>query len=288
MKPLFALILLLTFFQPTISRGKEAILWPYFSYPPMFIVEKEQVSGYAADIFNIISRELPEYDHRLIDAPPKRIFDNLKNGLPYCAIGPAKTPDRERYLAYSLPVRLALPDVIVMRESDARKMGWIDSAALIDLLSNRELVMGHVRGSSSGNDIDTIIEKYGDQTQKVVLSGTNALDRLMKMLVEKRIDWLIWDPLSIQYHRVKHQSKIEIAALAIQESSSTYVYGYIVCPKNKWGKTIITKIDTVLRKEVPTDSFYGFFTPWIPDSLQTTFRKLYQDYMIDPLHPKTQ
>ncbi|MBU2510703.1 transporter substrate-binding domain-containing protein [bacterium] len=274
---LFTLVGLFT----DLVQAKDTIFWPYFDYPPLFIVENGGVSGYGIDVLNLIKEELTEYDHKLISAAPKRIFENMKFGKNYCAVGPSKTEEREEYLYYSLPFRAVFPDMVIMRKQNAVNMGLTKEASLKDLLLNKNLVMGHINATSSDSFADGIIKKYGGSTRKETLSGSDSIQNLVQMLHSKRIDWFIWDPASILFYEKRLETSKELTALSVIEQNIPVALGYITCPKNDWGQIIIKRVNRVLIQEIPTEQYFNFFTPWVHDNQMESFRSIFKKYLID-------
>ncbi len=270
-----------------ITHAKETIFWPYFNYPPLFIIEGDAVSGYGIDILNLLREKLVEYDHKLIPASPKRMFENMKFEKSYCAVGPAKTKERREYLHYSLPIRVTFPDMVIMRKQSTIEMGIAGKVLLKDLLLNEDLTLGHIRSASSDPLVDRIIKNHGVETRMQILSGANAMQHLVQMLYSKRVDWFIWDPASIRFYEKSLGGAEELTALSIKELTIPAALGYITCPKNDWGKHIIERIDKILVKEIPTERYFSFFSPWIHVDQMESYRSIFKDYLVAAVN-KTQ
>ncbi len=262
-------------------HAKSTIIWPYFSYPPMFIVEGEKLSGYGIDVLDVIMKNMPEYNHKYISAAPSRIFQNLKHGKNYCAFGATRTPEREKYIHFSRPARLVISDMIIIRKADSTRLISDLKISLKTLLLNPDLIMGTTANASFGLTLDRVIQKYGTQTNIESLSGSDTNEQLIQMLVRKRIDWFIWDPVSVLMLAKKLNLSRDLIMVAIKETREFGILGYVVCPKNEWGSAVIKKVDQILRREVGTDKFYQLFTPWVPVNLRAEYKQHYQRLMID-------
>ena len=247
----------------------------------MFIVEGEKLSGYGIDVIDVITRNMPEYNHKYISAAPSRIFQNIKHGQNYCAFGATKTPDREKYIHFSRPARLVISDMITIRKADSTRLITDSKISLKNLLLNPDLIMGTTANASFGETLDLVIQQYGSQTHIVSLSGSDTSEQLIQMLVRKRIDWFIWDPVSVLMLSKKLNLSDDLIVVPVKETREFGVLGYVCCPKNEWGAAVIKKIDRILLREVGTDKFYKLFTPWVPVNLRAEYKKHYQRLMID-------
>lgn len=276
---LIAFIVIIPFMNGHSETSKETIIWPYFSYPPMYIVEGKTVKGFGGDIMHLLMNQLTEYHHIPVNAPPVRIFKNIEHGEQYCAIGLVKTPDRERYMHFSRPCRVALPDVVIIRTSDRDRFNATHNISLRRLLQNRDLVMGNIRDASFGPEIDALIARFGKAAKTEQLSGTEATHGLLKMLVSKRTDWFIWDPTSILIVAKKLNLTDQFLMFPIREAKPSISVGYVACPKNEWGRKVIRRIDEVLRRETKTEQYLGYFTPWIPENLLPLFKQEFKRVM---------
>ncbi len=145
----------------------------------MFIVEGENLSGCGIDVLDVIPKNMPAYDHKYISAAPSRIFQNIKHGQNYCALGATKTPEREKHIHFARPARLVISDMIVIRKSDSTNL----------LLLNPDLIMGTTANTSFGLILDRVVQKHGTQTKIESLSGYDTSKQLIQMLVGKRSDW---------------------------------------------------------------------------------------------------
>lgn len=258
------------------------INWLYFHYPPLYNIEDEKISGYGMHVQQIISNHMPEYAHIMVQAQPARVFEELKKGGNYIAYGPAKTPEREKYLYYSLPCRLVFTDCAVMNKDKAQQYLIGTRISLQKLLADKNLIMGHTKEASYGNTIDGILKNHKNTFKQEIITGEESEIRQLKMLKVARIDWMIWDPLALKifFKDLEMQKHFEI--YEIYEQKHIFVYAYIVAPKNLWGKQVIIKINTILKAVIPTEEFYFGLSKWVPNELEPSFRKGYEEFIVKP------
>ncbi len=279
-------ILIVSLMTPVLnSQAEEKIIyWPYFSYPPMFIIEGNELSGNGINIQDYLIRNMPEYTHKRISASPKRMFENLKHGANYCVVGALKTPDRETFMHYSYPCRVSFYPMIVIRSKDKTLDSADKTLSLNQLLGNKDLVFGNIDGIKYGEEINHLIAKNNAEenlNRIEMVSGPDALMQLLTMLVNGRIDYFIAEPTTMQYF-IKNEPELEdkITFMQINEQSQVAAAGYVTCPKNEWGKTIINRINKILHQAVTTDEFYSLALPWIKEDFLDEYRKQYNRLLL--------
>ncbi len=278
MRKLVRLVALMTILSvPYELLAKDTINWAYFSYPPLYIVERGKVSGIGIDIQNLLWQNMPEYEHQRIETSVQRMFENMKHGQNYCVIGPLKTPEREEFLHYSIPCRLDIPDMLAIRKEDKQKLGIGLDVSLEELMQSNRFIFGNQKGISHGK-LDAVIKKYEGKQNIVFVSGSEPDDQLLNMLAAKRIDGLI----TSYYTLKKFGFYDKVTLIPIREYGDMPMIGYITCPKNEWGKQVIEKIDAALRKEIPTERYLQCYLPYIDQNMVPEFRKRFEEYILKP------
>ncbi|THB76249.1 MAG: hypothetical protein D3926_18175 [Desulfobacteraceae bacterium] len=278
----FSLVFVLALALGTHIRAEE-IRWPYFQYPPLYTIDQEgNVSGYGVHVQKIISRHMPGYTHKMVLAQPARIFADYKNGERYLAYGPVKTPERETYMVFSLPCRLVFTDGVIMDANRAQQYLQGAKISLEKLLSDPQMIMGHSKDASYGQEIDGILKKYEGRFQQEVVTGEESEFRQIKMIQSGRIDWMIWDPLGVVPLLNKADPDHKLGIYEIAEKKNTLVFAHITAPKNEWGIQMIRRINRILKQVVGTDEFYRGLSRWVPDDLQAAYRQGYEELIIKP------
>ncbi len=149
-------------------------------------------------------------------------------------------------------------------------------------MGDEQLIMGHSKGASYGNNLDNIIKEYADKTKQEVITGEESEIRQVKMIQVGRIDWIIWDPLALELLLKKEGMQKNYGVYEIHEKEDTFIYAHIAVPKNEWGKKMINRINLILKQSIPTDEFYNGLAEWVPDELKASFRKGYEELLIQP------
>ncbi|WP_320176047.1 transporter substrate-binding domain-containing protein [Maridesulfovibrio sp.] len=126
-----------------------------------------------------------------ISMPSKRILHTLKKGGPFASIGWFKTPEREEYAKFSLPIYENKPILVLLRKEDREQFSKYNT--LEELLKQSKYKTGLIAGHSMGGYIDYLLTKHPQAFH--ALSGTTQ--QLVRMLYDKRIDFCLLAPVEI-------------------------------------------------------------------------------------------
>ena len=280
-KILIIILLVLATICP--ATGKETIIWPYLCFKPVYICQDETlVDGSGYHILNLMWENLADYDHEPILMPIQRILEFAKKGKHQLFYGLYKTPEREKFLYFSLPCRISTPTYVVVRKEDLPKFGHRRQVSLQALLENKNLTFLHLKSISFGKGIDELLEKYkGGENILTEYDTENLIKKSLKLLMAGRIDYMLSvDGTRFDASDLGVQDKI--AFISIKEQNH-YDIGYIAAPKTEWGKALIDRINKVLKQEVPKESFFRYFTPLVDEAMVPTLRKYYEQNMVQPV-----
>ena len=264
------------------ADAKEKITWPYICFYPIYICENDKlVGGAGLEIYNLIWENMPEYNHEIVLLPVKRMLEEFKHGKHNLFWGFYKTPEREKYLYYSIPCRISTPTMVVIRKDDLQRFGGGETLSLKALLDDKALRFLIFDSISFGSGVDELLKEYekaGNVYTEYRTDKTNqhALD----LLIKKRIDYFL--KLNGTSHIASEMGIAEQVVLIPIREQKDYKVGYIVAPKNEWGKQMIKKVNQVLRKQIPTETFFQFFTPLVSDNLVPELRQQFKELIVKP------
>lgn len=277
---LTAFLLGLVFFET--SHGKEKITWPYLCYYPLYICEnKRVVAGAGWDILNLMWQNMPEYEHEAVLRPVKRILKDMKDGKHYLFYGLYKTPEREKYVYFSLPCRISTPTMVVTRKEDFKKFGTGTSVSLKSLLEDKHLRFLMFSDISFGGGTDELLKTHGKAENVYTEYRTDKMNQYaLELLLKKRIDYFL--ALNGTRHRAGELGMSdEIVFIPIQEQED-YKVGYITAPKNAWGKQMIQKVNQVLKKQVSTEYFFNLFKPLVTENMVSELQRQFNRLIVEP------
>lgn len=279
--PMIVALVFICFFCNT-ACAKDKIIWPYVCFKPLYICQGDQLTdGAGFHVIELMKRGLSQYDHELLQMPIKRILESAKNGEKILFYGLYKTPERANFLEYSLPCRISTPKYIVIRKDNLQLFGGVQKVSIEKLFKDQSKTFLYLKSISFGNGIDDLLEKYKDGSNFLTeYDTTNMSVKSLKLLLNKRVDYM----LSLDgtgYDARQSGLDEKIVYLPIEEQNH-YDVGYIVAPKNSWGKEVIEKVDAVLKKEIPKKSFFQYFAPLVGREMLPELRKQYESQILAP------
>jgi len=261
--------------------AKDTIIFQYSCMPPYFICEENDVSGILIDIENLIMNHLPEYELKRIKANIGRKMQNMKTDGPFCASSIIKTEERERFLAFSLPIFISPPQVLFMRHETWKALGQTRVLSLTDILKDRTLKLGITSRRIYGPELDPIIRQNHGKPHIHTFNSPDYTRQLMELLLARRIDYAISTPFEVEYIKRRMNIDEEIAIVSIQEKT-TYILAHIACPKTEWGVELINKINPVIRKISSSPPYFEIFEPWIGKDRTPEYRKEFLRLIANP------
>lgn len=276
----FSIFLSLVFSIPGFC--KETMIWPYICYKPIYICQGNQlVGGIGFNVINQIQKELPDYEHKTMLMPVKRILEFAKQGEHQIFYGFYKTPEREKFLRYSLPCRISIPTFIVIRKTDYHLFNNGKPISLKKLLKTQEHTFLAFKSISFGKGIDELLYDLDKKENITTLDDTTEMGpKSLKMLINNRVDFFL--SLDSTVYDIRQLNLTDkVAYLPIIEQS-TYETGYITAPKNAWGDKIINQVNKVLRKIVVTDEFFNFFKPLVNQDMVPSLKAEFEKKIIQP------
>jgi polar amino acid transport system substrate-binding protein len=188
LKRILVLMCCMTLFCPVRAGSAENLDIFYFEYPPYYHqLENQEASGIIIDIARQVFAAA-QVEPTFSFVPAKRILHELQSGRPGASLGWFKTPEREEFALFSLPIYINRPvGVFFLRENESRFSPY---STLEGVLQSGQFVLGRVQGFSEGPELDAMLEKYKDKTVQVAADSV----RLLKMLESRRCDFMLVAP----------------------------------------------------------------------------------------------
>jgi polar amino acid transport system substrate-binding protein len=188
LKRLLVLLCSLILFCAARSGNAESLDVFYFEYPPYYHqLENQEASGIIVDLARRIFAAA-QVEPAFSFVPAKRILHELQGGRPAASLGWFKTPEREQFALFSLPIYVNRPvEVFFLREDESRFRPY---STLEGMLQSGQFVFGRVQGFSEGPHLDTMLEKYRNKTVQVATDSV----RLLKMIEARRCDFMLVAP----------------------------------------------------------------------------------------------
>ena len=237
---------------------------------------KKIVGGELGLQLKMLQKSLIDYEHINKEMPWNRFFSLLKKGDPVCHAMAAKNTEREAFGQFSIPISVSFPNQIIMRKETIAQLGFPESLSLVQLMQNQQLKGLLIKGRSYSHEIDKLLEKHEKKSNiiRVVIDEHTNL----KMLAKKRMDYVLEFPFVVTNitNTLLPELKDKFGTIPIT-GISLYEYTYVVCPKNKWGKMVISKINDSLKELQPTQAFRNTLKESYSGENLRKIQKIYDD-----------
>jgi uncharacterized protein (TIGR02285 family) len=266
-------------FMCSICHAKQTITWYHADFPPAFILHgKDKGKGYCDRMERDVADLLTGYEHRFAESNYKRIVISLREGRNICCASIYKTPEREKFSAYSDPLFIGLSNgVIIPKEQVDQYEKYLTPDGSLDLNSlitqEQSIRIGVIAGRNYGPSVEEVIAPFR-KTDKIDERSGNDSKGLLLKLREKRVHMILALPMEIAY--IVRQAGMEgnrFLFFPIKDGIQ-YTTSHMACPDNDWGREVIDKINVIIRKKRPV--FAKYYRDWLDESGAKTYSTLVQ------------
>lgn len=272
-----ALIALLGLFQTSLF-AEDLSYWIKSDWSPVYIMNgKYKDEGMGDKITQLFQREMPDVNFSVKWINSKRRQLMMQTGKKGCDIAMVKTPEREKFMVFSVATVFSPSHRIIFNETPA--MNWKKGKAVsLESLLKNKIILGHlVKGRSYGKKLDTIIKQFSTNS-KIYWEKSEGNASVFKMLEYNRLDYTLEYPFIAQYQIKEEGVSVNLGSLQIKEHSS-YIYGRMGCPKNTWGKKMVKRVNKILKKKRKTAEYKNILTQWVDGSSATQMMRDYQLFL---------
>ncbi len=254
---------------PPVFGDSETIYWYHADFPPAFILSGEDKgTGYCDQMEADVTASLEDYNHAFVVSNYQRIVHSLQLGLNVCCASIYKTPEREKFSAYSKPLFIGLSNgIILLKENVSQYEKYITSNGEFDLKrllqGETDIHIGVISGRNYGPSLEAAIGPFRKSAKIDERSGNDS-QGLVDKLLKKRVDMILALPMEIAYVSRQHESGKERFAFFPIKDGKQYTISYMACPDNKWGRAVIARINAVIDEKRAV--FAGYYRSWLDDS----------------------
>lgn len=187
LRVLICLLSLLACSKPC-HAGNDALTILYFERPPYYATIEGVPGGFLVHLTREIMAEAG-VEVVFQEMPARRIIEVIRTSdKPVCSIGWFKTPEREAFASFSLPIYRDQPLAAAFLASGrGPKPG---AAAFAQVAADANLVMGLNSAFSYGEKVDAMLK--GLAAPPVKVNATQ--EQLMRMLAARRFDYMLVNP----------------------------------------------------------------------------------------------
>ena len=276
-------LLVFIFLASSAIANKKTIIWLESDLEPCFIHEGPYKGmGYEDVITDILEENLKGYHFKTQKANIARMYREFKSGQNVCHVAFYKNPEREKFMYFSIPNTITFPVVLVMKSDKAEQFAGREFLSLEEMLKNKNFKLAIAEDRSYGAALDALLKKYESDENILSYAKDSISQHNFNMLCNDRIDYTLALPEEVMYWAEQNDARDKISIFHLAENQGRYDtwYGYVACPKTKWGKTTITRINKVLMEQRPTERYRKAYERWIDEDSLPRYRKLYQKYFL--------
>ncbi|MAY42757.1 MULTISPECIES: transporter substrate-binding domain-containing protein [unclassified Neptuniibacter] len=277
----FFLLLLLTpaiLGDPLRAETKTPIdvMWARTDFAPYFIVKGEhQGKGISDQIIVHLTKKISIVKHHPVNMSLKRMLKNARSGVAICHVALLRTPERETFIDYSLPIMKSYPNGIITTAKGLEKFGLTPKTIAplnLEKLIDKNLSISVHDGRSYSPYIDNIIKQELSKKHSIfrVKTGLKEHERLVLMMANNRLDGLIARPEEVQFINIDQKLDQTLYFVKIIDNSSTD-FSHVGCSKGDWNKELIKQINTLIEEdEVLIKTINDAQNKWLPTHLHSS------------------
>lgn len=272
-----ACIIIFILTAPITGKEDNAVIWMHPDQPPYSISNSYGAGlGIIDCTENLLKKHLPDFTHIYQNANSERILAMIKEKENVCSAPLIRTPEREKFIEFSIPYRVVLSNCLIILESQKKKFS--QSINIEGVISLEEIIkqgyrIGITKGRAYRGIIDEILNKYKGKPNIIIHSASqNAVGGLIKMMAAGRIDCLIAYPFEAKYVENSTGGEIKITSIPIA-GMNAYGFSMIGCSKTKKGKEIISRLNPIILKYKSTPELMGCTERWLDTMALKRFRE---------------
>lgn len=214
------------------------VLLTYIEKPPLYYTNTEGQP--AGTLLEQVRKAWPEETLQLEARSPQRALEEIRaNKGPVCSIGWFKTPERQAFAVYSVPIARESASLVVVRT--VQRNSLVSKASLADLLADKQVRIGVVAGFSYGTELDQLLQPLQPRIDAAPDTATN-----LRKLAGWRVDAVLADAKDFEYYLQEAKIRPEdVMALSFPDMPQGELR-YLMCSK-KTSPAQLQKINTAMR-----------------------------------------
>jgi len=191
MKTFCAVLLLICSVLPQCLLAQDLTV-SYMNRPPYYYTGNGTPHGFLVERTETILHDAG-IKGTFKELPPNRIIHEIQeNDHEHCSIGWFRTPERDRFAKFSLPIYRNRPIVVVTIKENSSL--FTRYSTLYQLFTDRSLVMGNISSFSYGNYIDRLMKDLNPPVHEIP-TRRGMLPALIK---KKRAHYLLSAPEEVE------------------------------------------------------------------------------------------
>ncbi|MBF8754723.1 TIGR02285 family protein [Pseudomonas guariconensis] len=276
---LLGLLIILCGMLPALGQSKERLIWLVRDLPPFTIFEgAAKGQGVVDNLLPRLIAQMPEYDHSIVRVNRARGIQMLQEPSFTCDPTLLWTPERAKYVHYSIPSLGVLSSGVVIRKQDQALLApYLDNQQvdLKRLLGQTRLKLGIVAERSYSVQIDEILRQLPD-TALSRHYGNDATANLLEMQRLGRLQLVLGYWPEMRYLIQAQGNDPDEYAFHPIQGVNRYQFLHVGCSNTPLGREAISHIDRLLPT-LRRETLPGFYARWLAS-------EEYERYLADSLH----
>jgi uncharacterized protein (TIGR02285 family) len=268
-----------------VCLAEEEIKWLRSDFPPFSIPSGPYVDKGPCDLATaLLIDKLDDYKNIVMLSNYKRTLSALKQQKKVGSAVLLKTPEREKFIEFSIPYIVLLPNGIVLLKSQVGKFKpYINKKGYISLektITESNLKAGISSGRKYSGIIDKVLKEYKNNENIYVNHKIPIIKPLLILMLKGRLDYILCYPNEARYYAKQLGENEKIVWLPL-EGMPKHTLCYVGFPKNEWGKNIINKINPILMKHRNTPEFHNSYESWLDEVSKKRYREYAREFYLN-------
>lgn len=266
---LAAMFLLVVPAPSAMAQPKETMVWLLRDLPPLTIFEgPKKGQGVIDQMLPLLIAGMPQYEHTLMRVNRARALQMLHEPSLTCDAALNRSKERERWIAFSIPVFRAMGNGVAVRRVDRETLAPFIQDNELDLaafLANGGEKLGIIAERNYGDYLDALL-KQAPADSLTPHYGNDALGSLLQMQRLGRLRLLLGYRPEIRYQAQQQGIAEDELQFYPIRGAEKFLSGYIGCTDTPKGRQAIVEINQLLRK-MPHDRLSEAYAAWLdPES----------------------
>ncbi|MDR0279890.1 MAG: TIGR02285 family protein [Paucimonas sp.] len=253
--------------------AKERLVWLLRDLPPLTIFEGTRKSEGAVDqMLALLIEQMPEYEHSILRVNRARALQMLQEPNFNCDPTLLWTPERARFIHFSVPSMGTLSNGLIVRKQDEAMVepflvdGQVDLKAL---LASRTARLGMVAERSYSTPVDLLLKATPMDTLTPHY-GSDAVRSLLQMQNLGRLKWLLGYWPEIRYLAQELGQPLDALAFFPIQGVAEYQFIHVGCSDTPLGHEAVSHINELLLK-MREDNLPPLYAEWLDAQTRETY-----------------